>query len=239
MFKEIRSATSIVLLSLLLFNFSYADEVSAPSTQSFMTRAEAITLAQKEGKIFHPLGTQYIGTSKSLITAEKDSYNNAVEEAKKSTELLFYVDRSYNEQVTSWGISGITQHVTVLNSFSLVNLTPENLLAEIKVGSDSYLFDYAKKPEFKSLTKDYKEIVRARNYEKVNGQEYLVQLIILHEGKDCADDLMKWAKHHNNSGARLASYLGLIQFGKSSEVDEILKSEPSISIKNRVQKALI
>lgn len=238
MYQLIKSLVSVVILSVFVFNLAHAEDVP-PASQSFMSRAEAIALAQKSGKVFHPLGIQYIGTSKSFTSAEKDSYDNAVAEAKRSTELSFYIDKSYDEKVTSWGVSGITQHVTILKPFSIVDLTPESLLAEIKVSKDSYLFDYAKKAEFKTLTKEYKEIVRARNYETADGQEILVQIIVLHEGKDCIDNLMRWSRSHQNSGARLASYLGLIQLGKASEVEEILKSEASASVKSKVQKALI
>jgi hypothetical protein len=46
-------------------------------------------------------------------------------------------------------------------------------------------------------------------------------------------------QRNKNSVVRLAAYLGLIQFGKTSEVEEILKSEADNSVKEKVQKNLI
>ena len=64
-------------------------------------------------------------------------------------------------------------------------------------------------------------------------------MIALQDGASAGDDLVKWAKYHKNATVRLEACLGLIDMGRSNEVEEILKSEQNARVKTSVQQHLI
>lgn len=260
MYQFIKFMIAAVILSVYLFQPAQAEDIAKSSAQVFNSYPDAVKFAEEKGKILHLAGKQFSGYSLLPFGSRKKAYAEAQEKVETNKESMAYisVDRELHfagDNPPPGSFTGGIYQVITLNIVSLLDLSSENLLNEIQSADlnnyglkdhllDNYrlkdhLLGYAKKAEFKDLSKNYREIIRARNNASSNGLYDLTQLIVLHEGKSCADDLIKWSKFHKNPGVRLASYLGLIQFGKTSEVEEILKSEADNSVKDKVQKNLI
>ena len=209
MYQSIRSVIPAILLSICTLQPAHADETSITSVQVFKKAQDAISFAEEKGKILHPIDKQFNGYSLQPFGSREKAYAEALEKAEKSGESFLYVaadrDAQFSSPPPGSFMSG-TYRVITFNSVSMLDLTAENLLSELKYGAfHAHLLGYARKAEFKDLTKNYREMIRAGNYEKDSGLGDLTQLIILHEGKSCADDLIKWSKFHKNSAVRLAS----------------------------------
>lgn len=240
MYQFIKFMIAAVILSVGLFQPAQAEE----SGVRIFNNNEIVRYAVENSKIFHITDERFSGYSFKLFGSRDKAYAEALDKVKNSNTPFVYLSsdsvQKFLDKAPPGSIGGGDYYVVTFSPLTFINLTPESLITEIKTyGASGYLIDYAKKSEFKNLTKNYREIIRAKNDESSAGLYDLTQLIVLHEGKSCADDLIKWSKFHKNPGVRLASYLGLIQFGKTSEVEEILKSEADNSVKDKVQKNLI
>jgi hypothetical protein len=203
----------------------------------------------------------YSGYSVMPFGNRKKSVDEALTSAAKSPNSNFLViadgRQVYGPDAPPPGsFWGGTYWVYRLLPIKYVALTGENLLAEIRAHATSRpmdgsvnlslphiqaLAEIAKDPAYGSLTTEYRAIIRGANDERIDGYAMpsLIGLIAFHEGKNCTDDLLRWAKYHKNSQARLASYRVLISQGKQSDVEEILKLEENKAVKEAVKKELI
>jgi len=199
----------------------------------------------------------YSGYSLLPFGSRNKAMAEAMSNAAKSPDLSFLVfeDRKQTfpaEAPPPGSFMGGVYYVYRVLPVRFVELTADNLLNEIKAHATTRisdisrqhikaLVDIAKDPAFRTLTSEYRNIVRGANDERFDGFALpsLIGLIELHEGKNCVDDLLRWAKFHKNPQARLGSYTALIALGKISEVEEILKSEENRAVKEAVKKALI
>jgi hypothetical protein len=221
-----------------------AEEPAISSFKAFKNYGEAVAFYRDKGQLPHPTGKVYSGYSLEPFGSRSKALAEAQENAVKAgvTTVIITQDFKRNYDTPPPGSKWYgTFNVISMEAIVPVDATPENLLAEIQKNPavTTYYFDLAKKPEFKGLTKGYREIIRTKNDENASGLPLLIQLIVLHDGKSCGDDLLRWAKYHKNANARLAAYLGLIEFGRTAEVEEALKSEPNNEVKVKVQKSLI
>lgn len=244
MFQVFKSALPVMLLSALFLSQPVQAEDSAiPSIQVFKNFGEVFSFFKDKRKLPHITGKQYSGYSLLPFGSRKKAWVDAQTNAEKDG-VSFAVITTDGEQAFDTPPPGSSWFgnfsVIRLDAITPVDLSSDNLIAEIKINGIAYYSEVAKNPEFKGLTKDYREIIRANNYERAQQSlSGLVQLIALHDGKGSGDDLLKWAKYHKNAGVRLAAYLGLIEFGRTAEVEEVLKSESDYEVKVKVQKSLI
>jgi len=243
MFKSVVPAVLLVLFSLFT-QLAQADEPAKSTFKIFKSYGEAVAFYKDKGQLVHNTGDVFMGYSLEPFGSRDKAMAEAQEKAQKANASAVIISqdfrRTYNTPPpgTSWygtynviGLAGITP----------VEATPANLLSEIQhnPGVVGFYFELAKKPEYKSLTKDYRDIIRTKNDENTQGMSHLVRLIAFHDGKACGDDLLKWVKYHKNPEVRLASYLALIEFGRTAEVEETLKTEANNDVKAKVQKSLI
>ena len=256
-----------------------ADEPAKVDFQSFKSFGDAVVLFKDKGKLPKLSGNIYSGYSLLPFGSRKKAWADAQSNAEKDGVSVVVIstdgEREYEPGNIPPGASWYgTFAVITLSAVTPVDLTQASLLDAIKSNGVGYFMETAKKPEFKGMTKDYREIVRANNnpepeqgrrpimscsentnynlhlkhgneinrdfnLEKVEGLSCLTQLITLHDGKTSGDDLLKWAKYHKNANVRLQAMLGLIEFGRTAEVEEVLKTETNNEVKTKVQKNLI
>lgn len=199
----------------------------------------------------------YSGYSLLPFGSRNKAVAEAMSNAAKSTDLSFLVfadgQQTYRAEAPPPGsfMGGVYSVYRIL-PVQYIELSADNLLNEIRthattrIGDISpqhinVLVDIAKNLAFRTLTNEYRNIIRSANDENFDGFALpsLIGLIEHHEGKSCVDDLLRWAKFHKNPQARLGSYTALIALGKLSEVEEILRSEENRAVKEAVKKALI
>ena len=242
-FKSVVPAALLVLFSFFT-QLAQADESTKPAFKVFKTYGEAIAFYKASGQLPHGTGNVYTGYSLEPFGSSAKALAEAQEKAQKAginAAVITENDQhTYDRPPPGTHWYG-TYDVVALGAIAPVAATPENLLAEIQRNPENagHFYDLAQQADYKALTKDYRDIVRAKNDENTRGLAILVRLIVFHDGKACGDDLAKWAKYHKNAEARLASDLALIQFGRASEVEEIMKTEPNREVKEKVQKSLI
>lgn len=199
----------------------------------------------------------YSGYSLLPFGSKNKAIAEAMSKATKSKDSYFLVatDSSQtfpaNEPPPGSFMGGVYSVYRIV-PIRYIDLTSESLATEIKahattrVGDISRqhinaLINSAKDPSFRSLTSEYRDIIRKNNDEHIDGFAFtsLIGLIEYHEGKACTDDLLRWAKFHKHPQARLGALMSLISLGRLSEVEEILKSEENSAVKDAVKKALI
>ncbi len=243
MFKSVVPAVLLVLFSFFT-QLAQADESAKPPFKVFKTYNEAVAFYKASGQMPHATGNVFTGYSLEPFGSAAKAMAEAQEKAQKggiSAAVITENDQhTYDRPPPGTRWYG-TYNVVALGAITPVAATPENLLVEIQRNPENagHFFDLAQQAEFKTLTKDYRDIVRAKNDETTRGLGLLVRLIAFHDSKACEDDLVRWAKFHKNADVRLASDLALIQFGRANEVEEILKTEPNNEVKSKVQKSLI
>ncbi len=243
----IKSVVRALLAALFFANhaqLAQADEPAKSSFRTFKTFGEAVSYYKDKGQLPHASGNVFSGYSLepfgSRAKALAEAQDNAGKAGVSAAIITQDFQRTYDTPPPGTHWHG-TYDVVILGGINPVEATPENLLSEIQhnPAATGFYLDLAKKAEFKGLTQGYREIIRGRNDENSQGISVLVQLIAFHDGKACGDDLLKWAKYHRNPDVRVAAYLGLIQFGRTAEVEESLKSESNNDVKAKVQKNLI
>ncbi len=243
--RMIKSVVPAVLLVLFSFftQMAQADEPEKPAFKVFKTYGEAVAFYKNSGQLPHGGGV-FIGYSLEPFGSRDKALAEAEEKAEKSGASAGFITQdgrhTYNTPPPGTHWPG-TYNMVSLAALTPIPANPANLLAEIQRNPENagHFYDLAQQPEYKALTKDYREIVREKNDEHTRGLALLVRLIAFHDGKACGDDLVKWAKYHKNADVRLASDLALIQFGRGAEVEEILKTEPNNEVRSKVQKSLI
>lgn len=247
MYRMIKSIVPAVLLALFFMQFAQmaqADEPTKPAFKVFKTYGEAIAFYKASGQMPHATGNVFTGYSLEPFGSAAKAMAEAQEKAQKGGINAAVVtendQHTYDTPPRGTHWPG-TYDIVALGAITPVAATPENLLVEIQHNPENagHFYDLAQQAEYKALTKDYRDIIRAKNDENTRGLALLVRLIAFHEGKTCGDDLVRWAKFHKNADVRLASDLALIQFGRAAEVEEILKTEPNNEVKSKAQKSLI
>jgi hypothetical protein len=215
----------------------HAEEQTPSSAQIFNNPDEAIDFVIKNGKLF-TLNDEVVGTSDALV----GSRENALQEAKSHLSTQYGYVLPFKQQVMKTWFGQAMQYVATIQQFSIIDVTPDNLVSGIgsTVGYNKYsryLMELAKKPEQKPLTAKYKEYIRGHNTDdRLSSMGTMVDLIVLHEGKECGEDLKKWIKYHKSTSVRKASYLALMNMGRSKDVEEVLQTESNPSLKDEIQK---
>ena len=194
------------------------------------------------------------------LLLRKRAMDEANEKAAKSGASTFIVyedtERTYRADAPPPGsMFGGVYHVYSIFEIRFIELTRDSLLAELKnavsypvryFGSSHLrtLIEIAKKPEYRALTQEYRNIVRSINQARLDGDVgnalvSLVALIGANEGDHAAEDLTRWAKFHAYAPVRVAAYRALIDMKKTREVEEMLRSEENTRVKDEVKRLLI
>jgi len=196
------------------------------------------------------------GYSGSLFDERKKAVAAAEKRARNTRSRYFLVFRDGRQNFPAskpppGKLMGGIYYVYQLLPIDYIELTPGNLLAEIKSHLQvSFelsrehvlnLFEVARNDKHKSLIKEYKKIVRDNNKETLanDALPQLVPLIASLEGKASANDIMKWAKYHKNPGVRVAAYTTLVELGKVQDVEKMLQNEKNQKVKEMVEQKLI
>ncbi|MFN4264424.1 MAG: hypothetical protein ACK4F8_01605 [Aquabacterium sp.] len=250
------SALALCALSVPIATSSQTQDEQQQLTV-YATYLDAVQSAGKKLLSIHKGSSYYTGYSLLPFGSREKAVKEALGFAAKSTDTVLIVTfdatETYRPEAPPPGsFMGGVYSVYRLLPIKYIDLTTQTLLTEIKahVGLRitqiseqhiKYLTDVARSPDYKGLTPEYKALVRAGNNEYSDGfaLSRLVQLIELHEGKSCAEELIRWAKFHKNSQVRHGAYTSLISLGKHAEVEEILKTEENKAVKQSVQDALI
>lgn len=234
-----QSLVAMMLMISLIQNI-HAEESTHAAAQIFNNADEAYNYVISSGKLLTITG-EAAGTSDALVgSAEK-----AIQEAKSNAKNEYGYVNPVSQHVMKTWFGQAMQYDAKITLFKIIDLTPDNLanqITHLTAGGKypSYLLNFARQPEYKSLSAKYKEFIRNNNTESSYiALDTLTELIVLHEGKDCGDDLKKWIKYHKNSKVRKASYLALLKMGRTADVEEALQTEPDRFMKQEIQKNLL
>jgi hypothetical protein len=264
-FKKLISVF-IAIIPFIFILQARADDAPA-SPKIFKKSNEVTSQAKENNKLIHfgkfARGFSYALNFNSRKKAFDEALSNAITAGFTSVYEVSNQDVNYDPAPPGSYMPGLYSVATLLE-ITFLDINPENLIIELtnglqnslqngnggyesnKFGTDyvKSLFELAAKPEHKGLSGKYKEIIRANNSD--HGRSTLSQqlgeltdIIVLQEGNDCANDLIRWAKFHKDNGVRLSAYLNLVKLGKVSEIEEMLKTEVNPEIKDTVQKNLI
>lgn len=146
-------------------------------------------------------------------------------------------------------------HLYYLVPVTLLDLNADNLVATMRramrgeawardsSGYVGYIVQLARRPEFASLTKTYREWIREHNSADLRNPTAamlpeLVGLIAHHDKEGAVTDLERYVRYHLHKPTKIAAYQALLGLNKIEMVDALLRQEEDAEVRSAMRVAV-